>query len=114
PAAVDKGILWLAGNDVCVVGGDPTARPCVRAIQLSLSGTLGVLQDVDLGQSGGAMFFPALALDRDGNLVLGFNSAYDSSSGAGIAVTGQPAVGPGSFATPRSIKSGDGIYSCGT
>jgi hypothetical protein len=113
-AAVKDQILWVAGNDSCTDGSEQFARPCVRAIQLSLSGSLGVLQDVDLVRGGGAMFFPALALDPDGNMVLGFNSSDDSGSGAGVSVTGQPAVGPGSFATPRLIKAGDGAYSCGS
>jgi hypothetical protein len=111
-ATVSNGNLWLAGNDACMVGADSTPRSCVRLIQLSLPGIPGVLQDVDLGQQASFMFFPAVALNKAGDMVVVFTKSGDSSY-AGVYASGQPAVGPGAFATQGTIQLGLGAYSCG-
>jgi hypothetical protein len=111
-ATVMNGILWLGGNDACQVPIDPTTRSCVRLIQLSLAGQPGLLQDVDLGASGGFLFFPAVSVNRSGDMVVVYTQSGDASF-AGVGAAGQPAVGPGSFEI-RGIQDGLGAYSCGT
>ena len=112
-AVVSNGNLWLAGNDACLVPIDSTPRSCVRLIQLSLTGTPGLLQDVDLGQAASFMFFPALSINPAGDMVVVFTKSGDASF-AGVFASGQPAIGPGTFAPQRAIQVGTGAYSCGS
>jgi hypothetical protein len=72
-----QGRLWLAFNDSCFVGGDTKSRSCVRLIEVDTV-TSKVIQDFDIGAVGSSLYYPAISLDRAGNLGLIFG--YSSPS----------------------------------
>jgi len=111
-AAFSNGILYVAGNDGCYPA-ESTLRSCLRVIQLSLVGTPAVIQDVDLGQNGGHLFFPAVALDTSGNMTAVY-TVSSVSVAATVATTGQAAGTIGTWERGWSIVTGYGSYDCGT
>jgi hypothetical protein len=111
-AAFSNGILWVAGNDGCLPA-ESTLRSCLRVIQLSLVGTPAVIQDVDLGQNGGHLFFPAVELDASGNMTAVY-TASSVSTPASVATTGQAAATIGTWERGWVVATGVGPYDCGT
>ncbi|MFL5800967.1 MAG: LamG-like jellyroll fold domain-containing protein [Roseiflexaceae bacterium] len=68
--------LWTAGTSECVPGaGDNAKRACIRFIDIATSGGLSVAQNTNLHLVNGYLFFPAVTLDRSGNLWAGFTAS---------------------------------------
>jgi hypothetical protein len=70
-----QGRLWLAFNDGCFVVGDTKSRSCVRLIEVDTV-TSKVIQDFDIGAVGSSLYYPAISLDREGDLgiIFGYSS----------------------------------------
>jgi hypothetical protein len=70
-----QGRLWLAFNDGCFVVGDTKSRSCVRLIEVDTV-TSKVIQDFDIGAVGSSLYYPAISLDRKGDLgiIFGYSS----------------------------------------
>jgi hypothetical protein len=85
-AVADGRTLWLAGNDGCVPQHDTQARSCLRLIAVKGS---RVTLDTDLGSKGQDFFYPALAADGDGDLVVvhGTSSRTTDPGIAALAIT---------------------------
>jgi hypothetical protein len=65
----ENGRLWWTANGRCLLAGDPLIRSCGRVVELST--TTGTVDwDVDIGEPGAHVFYPAVRPDRDGNLVI--------------------------------------------
>ena len=99
-----QGMLWFALNDGCTPPGD-SQRACIRFIELNTS-TMSLAQNFDFGANGKYYFYPALSLDKGGNLdvVYGFSSANDYPS---LAITGRLVSDlPNTLAAPVTIRSG--------
>ena len=100
-----EGILWYTANDGCVPPGDSRQRSCVRLTQID-TGTATVTQDFDYAANGTYYFYPAVSIDKNGDLdmVFGFssNTTYPS-----LAITGQ-ARGDmsGALAPAITVKTG--------
>jgi hypothetical protein len=95
-AVWQNGILWASANDGCVPGGDSTTRACMRLIEVSTSGSAPtVLQDFDLGASGGYLYYPAVAVDPTGNAFVSFTSSSSSqdATAQGVGLAGGQASG---------------------
>jgi hypothetical protein len=76
-----RGILWVAFNDGCYVNNDTKGRSCIRFIGLNTS-TSNIVQDFDVAVFGSSLYYPALSMDKAGNLgvIFGYssNSLYPS------------------------------------
>jgi hypothetical protein len=108
-AVWQNGILWTGGNDGCVPGGDTVRRPCSRLIQVFTS-TATINQDFDIATTGGGLYYPAFALDGNGNMYVVYNIS-SSTEYVGVRITGQLAgAAPQTVAAAQTIRSGDTTY----
>jgi hypothetical protein len=76
-----QGKLWIVFNDSCFPNGDVKSRSCIRFIQLDTNTNNNnndnkVIQDFDVGALGSSLYYPALSIDRTGNLgiIFGYSS----------------------------------------
>jgi len=108
-AVWENGILWTGGNDACVPSSDTTSRPCSRLIQVFTS-TATINQDFDIATTGGGLYYPAFALDGNGNMYVVYNIS-SSTEYVGVRITGQLAgAAPQTVAAAQTIRSGDTTY----
>ncbi|MDP9288120.1 MAG: hypothetical protein M3P08_07975 [Thermoproteota archaeon] len=70
-----QGKLWLAFNDGCFIIGETKSRSCIRLVQIDTI-TNSVLQDFDVGARASSLYYPAISIDKAGNLgiVFGYSS----------------------------------------
>jgi hypothetical protein len=109
-AVWENGILWTGGNDGCVPGGDTVRRPCSRLIQVFTS-TATINQDFDIATTGGGLYYPAFALDGNGNMYVVYNISDSSTQYVGVRITGQLAgAAPQTVAAAQTIRAGDTTY----
>lgn len=109
--AFQNDVLEGAGNDSCTPQNDNTTRSCLRFDLVSTSGGINLVQDIDLGQTGPHLFYPAVTFDSGGNLWIG--SSVSSTTQLGTA--GETFVAGGIFPTvvPRiDYAIGAGPYDC--
>ena len=108
-AVWENGILWTGGNDACVPSSDTTSRPCSRLIQVFTS-TATINQDFDIATTGGGLYFPAFALDGNGDMYVVYNIS-SSTQYVGVRITGQLAgASAQTLAAAQTIRSGDTTY----
>ena len=87
-AVVDGRTLWLAGNDGCVPPRDTRLRSCLRVIAVK-GGRITL--DADLGSKGQDFFYPALAPDANGDLVVVHGTSSRTTDPGLAALTITPA-----------------------
>ena len=70
-----QGKLWLAFDDGCSIVADTKSRSCIRLVEIDTI-TNRVLQDFDIGALASSLYYPAISIDRAGNLgiVFGYSS----------------------------------------
>ncbi|MGB6672591.1 MAG: hypothetical protein WBE34_09165, partial [Candidatus Nitrosopolaris sp.] len=70
-----QGKLWLALNDGCFIIADTKSRSCIRLVEIDTI-TNRVLQDFDIGALASSLYYPAISIDKAGNLgiVFGYSS----------------------------------------
>jgi hypothetical protein len=70
-----QGKLWLAFNDGCFIIADTKSRSCIRLVEIDTI-TNRVLQDFDIGAVASSLYYPAVSIDKAGNLgiVFGYSS----------------------------------------
>jgi hypothetical protein len=108
-AVWENGILWTGGNDACVPSSDTTSRPCSRLIQVFTS-TATINQEFDIATTGGGLYFPAFALDGNGDMYVVYNIS-SSTQYVGVRITGQLAgASAQTLAAAQTIRSGDTTY----
>ena len=120
-ATWQNGTLWAGGNDACTPTTDLAIRSCLRLFQLTTAGaTPQIQQSFDVSSFGTDLYFPAAALDGQGNVLLGFSGSSDvldpSFLTTVISAAGQPAnvgsitnlasgVGPSNNCAPACAAS---------
>ncbi len=107
-AKLRDGKLWLGLNDSCIPNGDSSIRSCARIIRLDTA-TPSVQRNFYISAVGIDYFYPALAIDGQGNIgiVFGFSSATDYPS---LAVTRHSETdSPESWAPPQTIAVGSAL-----
>jgi hypothetical protein len=109
-AVWENGILWTGGNDGCVPGGDTVTRPCSRLIQVFTS-TATINQEFDIATTFGGLYYPAFALDGNGNMYVVYNISDSLTQYVGVRITGQLAgAAPQTVAAAQTIRPGDTTY----
>lgn len=107
---------WAADGSVFAaqtIGCNPGAGTvdCIRWYQLTgLDGTPDVQQEGTLAGDGEYRFFPSLAPDAEGNLILAY-SYSTSASAVGVRFTGRlSGDDPGTVARDADFKLGEAVY----
>ena len=102
-----KNATWLGLDDACTPTGDTQIRSCIRLVKIATVGSPTISQDFDFGANQEYVYYPAVSMDKNGNLV----TVYGYSNGTifpSIAITGQLATDPTrSLAPPHTLKTGD-------
>jgi YVTN family beta-propeller protein len=101
------GHLWVSLGDACFAAGTPVNRSCGRILETDTSnGT--VLQDFEVGNKNQDSFYPAIAVDGSGDLIVsyGFSSA---TADPGVLVAAQLAGdAPNTTRAPLLVQRGVG------
>ena len=107
-------VLWASGNDACLPAGDVAARSCAKLVKVWTSGTMAVRADVDLAVSGAYVFFPAVAMDPAGNMIVVFSqssaSQFVSLEASGALASDLPNA-PALLAETQ-VVAGQAVYAC--
>jgi hypothetical protein len=108
----DNGLLWAAGNTSCTPPNDSQQRACLRLDRLTTSGTTGTLQqDINIGQNGAHLFYPAVMTDAGGNLFIGHSVSSSTQFGtAGMSFA--PIGNIPSTVGGIDYRIGAGPYNC--
>jgi hypothetical protein len=107
-------VLWAAGNDRCTPPGDVSARSCAKLVKVSTAGAMGVQTDADLAMSGGYVYFPAVAMDPAGNMIVVFSQS-STSQYVSLEATGDlagDALNPPALLAETQVVAGQGVYAC--
>jgi IPT/TIG domain-containing protein len=103
-AVWQSGFLWTGANDTCTPPGDTATRPCVRLIEVA-TGTPAIATNVDLGYTGGDVYYPAVTVDGSGDLFAVYNL---SSTVLYVGVRTISEQG-GTFSGGQTIRAGDNV-----
>ena len=113
--AYRAGQFWVALHQGCYPpndvdwDGNPVKRVCARYLQVDpLSATL--VQDVRLRERRQYFYFPAIAIDSQGNLLSSVNRSSEDEY-VSVYLTGRrPTDAPGTLRPPRLLKAGSVGY----
>ena len=111
-AVWQSGHLWLVFDDQCTPSGDTSARACVRVLEVATA-SAQILQDFDYGIPGIDLYYPAVTLDRVGDMTMVFgysSSTIDPSAGATGQATSDPS---GTLVAYRTVIAGSASMNCG-
>jgi hypothetical protein len=100
-----RGTLWLAFNDACYVRSDTESRSCIRFIQLDTS-TSNIRQDFDVVALGSSLYYPALSVDKSGNLGIIFGYSSYSRNPSLLISKHLSTDSPDSIEQPHILKLG--------
>ena len=101
-----NGVFWVAFDDACTPAGDSQLRSCIRLTKIATTSPPVVSEDFDFGTNHQYNFYPALRIDKKGNLLVLFGFS-NSTTFPSLAVTGQLATDPANtLAQPRTLKTG--------
>jgi hypothetical protein len=112
-AVWQSGRLWVSGNNGCFPAGDFTTRSCMRLIEISTGGTPTVAQDIDAGQNGVDLSYPAVTVNSSGDLFIGYSASSPTLYPSALAVDSL-AASPVTFENPVTLASGLTSYMGGT
>jgi hypothetical protein len=104
-----NGSLWVAAGVDCVPTGDAADRACLRLFRLNA--TLGIDQDITVGQAGSDLYYPALTLDQAGNLFVVYNKS-SATAAAGVYANIYPFANPTVPLGETLLRAGTGTYDC--
>jgi len=96
-----QGKLWLAFDDGCFIIGDT----CIRLVQIDTI-TNSVLQDFDVGARASSLYYPAISIDKAGNLGIVFGYSSYSVYPSILVSTQLSNDNLGSIEDPQYLKIG--------
>jgi hypothetical protein len=106
-AAYSGSRLWFAFPDFAIPAGDTQAQDGYRLVEVDTSSST-VLQDFDVNAAHTSYFYPALAMDGGGNLLVLFGDS-SATSYPGLMVTAQKASdSPNTYEVPIQVFNGTG------
>jgi hypothetical protein len=110
-ASFRNGSLFTTAGVGCTPSGDATNRACVRVIQvLNPSTTATVNQDFNFGINTIYMYFPALTITSNNDVISVF-SRSSVAEFAGVWASGRISTDAGNtFRTPTLVKAGEAHY----
>jgi hypothetical protein len=103
-----NGSFWVSANDGCFTSGSSATTSCGRFMQVATPSSRSpyLVQNFDLaGGSGVSVYYPAVTLDANGNLLSVFNESSASSYPSIMAAVPFP-----SAAASTLIKASSGPY----
>jgi hypothetical protein len=108
-AVYRNGSLWVSANDACTPQGDTAARSCLRFIEISVSSgtTASIAQNFDVGVAGEYLYYPAVRVDKYGNMGASFSESSSSLCPSSAEVTQQAGGTPGA---PVLVNQGTAAY----
>ncbi len=108
-AVYRNGSLWVSGNDACTPQGDTGARSCLRFIEISASSgtTPSIAQNFDVGVAGDYLYYPAVRVDKYGNMGASFTESSSSLCPSSAELTQQVGGAPGA---PVLVNAGTAAY----
>jgi hypothetical protein len=104
-AAWYQGKLWLAFNDGCFIIGDTKSRSCIRLVQIDTIAN-SILQDFDVGARASSLYYPAISIDKAGNLGIVFGYSSHSVYPSILVSTQFSNDNLGSIKNPQYLKLG--------
>jgi hypothetical protein len=100
--------LWATANESCRPPGDPSVRACGRLLGIDTA-SRRLAGDAAIAQPGANIFFPALSLDANGDVVIVFGTSSPTSFPA-VAAIARTADGtltqPVTIAVPGFLHTG--------
>jgi IPT/TIG domain len=78
-------VLWAAGNTGCTPGGDTHVRSCLNVVSMNASNSLpptvsGATQLPPEGANGAYLFYPSLAVDSTGDVIVTFDQSASTTT----------------------------------
>jgi uncharacterized repeat protein (TIGR01451 family) len=108
-AALSGGVAWVGANDACAVPGSGQVEACLRLIEVSLATSPPtVLEDLDAAVAGLDLYYPAVAMDQAGDLIVGFS--YSSPTIFPSFAATAEAAGSTTFGSMTELFAGEGPY----
>ena len=107
------GLLWAAGNDSCWPAGDTTPRSCLKLVKVSTA-AMTVQADIDGNGPGSYMYFPAVAMDPSGNMIVAYTQS-STTQFPSVEATGGLAgdIPPSPTLFPETqVIAGQAVYHC--
>ena len=98
-----QGKLWLAFNDGCFIIADTKSRSCIRLVEIDTI-TNRVLQDFDIGALASSLYYPAISIDKAGNLGIVFGYSSYAVYPSILVSTRVSSDKVSSIEDPRSLK----------
>jgi hypothetical protein len=105
---VNPTIVYLVSNSACIPTGDSAIRSCARVSQWPLVGN-SVLHWL-FGVPGKDVYFPAIAGDVDGNLLMVFNQSQTNEYPSVYATGRRPTDAPYQVRAPTLLHTGEGPF----
>ena len=106
-----NGKLWAAQNESCVPADDSVSRDCIRLVQLAQSGsTFTLAQNLQHAANGSYYYYPAIAVDSQDNVVMGYGASSASTYPSFYATGRQPGDAAGTLRSPALLAAGQQPY----
>jgi hypothetical protein len=105
--------LWTSATESCKLTNDTATRNCMRLIEVNTSSTPSVSQDLTLSTLGLDEYYPAVSLDKVGDLYVAYTASSSGLDPGAYAVI-SPAASIGTFTAPLTIGAGSAAYAGGT
>jgi hypothetical protein len=110
----DRGVLWATGNDGCTLSGDTAERSCVKLVAVATATPAWLVRDLDAAVAGSYLYFPAVAVDSSGNMIVAFSQS-SATQDPSVEATGELVSNRGTPAAlfPESmVMAGQAVYHC--
>jgi hypothetical protein len=115
-ADIADGVMWVTFNDACTPQDDIQSRSCIRLIQLDImrnnldTFSASLIQDFDIKVHSHHLFFPALEINKDGNMGIIFGASSSDTFPSLWLATQQSGDQPNTIREIQSLKSGSASY----
>jgi hypothetical protein len=100
------GIIWVAQS---IKNGNSNSRASILWYKINEASNT-VLQSGTIGDSSKSFYYPSVAVNPDGDVVIGFTASSSTSYASCYAVVGSTTAGTTTFGTPLLLKAGVASY----
>ena len=104
-AVVYRDKIWLTFVDAYIPAGDSKNRACPRLIEIDHT-TKSVIQNFDVATNNSYLFFPAIGLDMNGNMLMVYGFSSDQVYPS-LAVSGKNSDPTSTMQKPISLNLGN-------